>query len=138
MVAAGAHTPREKLFRPFFSWTIQWSPAAFTRLVRAASPGGSSAQPSGAVRTVPSAARTVLGVGPGVKVTADLPRFQQSDEQAHGDGDDTARSAADHPGEGEAGQRRAVEDQAQRGLLRVRVLRAAVSIGITRIRHAYL
>ena len=34
---------------------------------RAASPGGSSAQPSGAFRTVPSAARTVFGVGPGVK-----------------------------------------------------------------------
>src|SRR5437764_11601757 len=68
MVAAGAHTPREKVFRPFFSCTTQWSPASFTWRVRAASPGGSSAQPSGAVRTVPSAARTVFGVGPGVKV----------------------------------------------------------------------
>ena len=68
MVAAGAHTPREKVFRPFFSCTTQWSPASFTPRVRAASPGGSSAQPSGAVRTVPSAARTVFGVGPGMKV----------------------------------------------------------------------
>src|SRR6202035_210417 len=68
MVAASAHTPREKVFRPFFSCTTQWSPAAFTRRVRAASPGGSSAQPSGAVRIEPSTARTVFGVGPGVKV----------------------------------------------------------------------
>ena len=30
MVVAGAQTPREKTFRPFFSWTTQWSPAAFT------------------------------------------------------------------------------------------------------------
>src|SRR5262249_31895884 len=67
MVVAGAHTPREKVFRPFFSCTTQCSPASFTRRVRAASPGGGSAQPSGAVRTVPSAARTVFGVGPGVK-----------------------------------------------------------------------
>src|SRR5215831_9058679 len=96
VVDAGAHTPLEKTFRPFFSCTTQCSPASFTRRVRAASPGGSSNQPSGAVKTRPSAARTVFGVGPGVKVTADLPRCQQSDEQAHGDGDDTARSAADH------------------------------------------
>src|SRR5262249_32321512 len=46
----------------------QWSPASFTRRVRAASPGGSRTQPSGTVRTLPSAARTVFGVGPGVKV----------------------------------------------------------------------
>ena len=68
MVAAGAQTPREKTFRPFFSWTTQCSPAAFTLRVRAASPGGRSTQPSGAVRTFPSADRTVFGVGPGVKV----------------------------------------------------------------------
>src|SRR5262245_31942976 len=120
-VATGAHTPREKAFRPFFSCTTQWSPAALTRRVRAASPGGSSAQPSGAVRTVPSAARTVFGVGPGVQVTADRPRCPPGDEQAHGDGDDPARGAADHPAEGEAGQRRAAEDPAQRGPQRVRV-----------------
>src|SRR5437588_104934 len=69
MVAAGAHTPLEKTFRPFFSWTIQWSPAAFTLRVRAASPGGRRTQPSGAVRTRPSVVRTVFGVGPGVKVS---------------------------------------------------------------------
>src|SRR5262245_3631259 len=74
MVAAGAHTPREKVFRPFFSCTTQCSPASFTRRLRAASPGGSSAQPSGAVRTVPSAARTVFGVGPGVTVLVILPQ----------------------------------------------------------------
>src|SRR5205823_3438419 len=72
MVADGANTPREKVFRPFLSCTTQWSPAAFTRRVRAASPGGRRIHPSGAVRIVPSAARTVFGLGPGVKVTADL------------------------------------------------------------------
>jgi hypothetical protein len=65
--ADGAHTPREKTLRPFLSWTTQCSPAAFTRRVRRASPGGSRIQPGGAVRTRPSAARTVFGVGPGVK-----------------------------------------------------------------------
>src|SRR5436190_19450123 len=68
MVAADAHTPLEKTFRPFFSWTIQWSPEAFTRRVRAASPGDSSTQQSGTVRTRPSAVRTVFGVGPGPNV----------------------------------------------------------------------
>src|SRR6516225_7325988 len=68
MVAAGTHTPLEKSFRPFFSCTTQWSPASFTRRVKAASPGGRSAQPSGTVRTRPSAARTVFGVGPGLKM----------------------------------------------------------------------
>jgi hypothetical protein len=61
-------TPRENTFRPRLSATAQWSPASFTRRVRAASPGGSSTQPSGTVRTFPSADRTVSGVGPGVKV----------------------------------------------------------------------
>ena len=46
---------------------------ALTRRVRAASPGGSSTQPSGAVSTFPSAERTVFGVGPGVKVLAAIP-----------------------------------------------------------------
>src|SRR5258708_38769561 len=41
---------------------------AFTRRVRAPSPGGSRTQPSGTLTTLPSAARTVLAVGPGVKV----------------------------------------------------------------------
>src|SRR5262249_16667949 len=68
MVAAGAHTPREKTFLPFFSCTTQCSPASFTRRVRAASPGGKTTHPSGTFRTLPSAARTVLGVGRGVKV----------------------------------------------------------------------
>jgi hypothetical protein len=36
MVAAGAHTPLEKTFRPFFSWTTQLSPASFTRRVSTA------------------------------------------------------------------------------------------------------
>src|SRR5690606_9463098 len=68
MMAAGAHTPREKTLRPFFSCTTQCSPAAFTRRVSAASPGGSSAQPSGTVSTSPLAARTVPGEGPGANV----------------------------------------------------------------------
>src|SRR5262249_13911689 len=68
MVAANAHTPRENTLRPFFSWTTQCSPAALTRRVRGASPGGSSNQPSRTVQTPPSRARTVFGVGPGVKV----------------------------------------------------------------------
>src|SRR4051794_4145684 len=60
--------PRENILRTTFSCTTQWSPTAFTRRVRPASPGGRRVQPSGGVRTVPSAALTVLGVGPGVKV----------------------------------------------------------------------
>src|ERR1700752_2260625 len=68
MVASGAHTPLENVLRPTFSWTPQWSPAALTRRVSPASPGGRRTQPSGAGRIVPSAARTVFGVGPGVKV----------------------------------------------------------------------
>src|SRR5260370_37490753 len=46
----------------------QVSPAACARRVGAASPGGSRTQLWGAVSTLPSAARTVFGVGPGVKV----------------------------------------------------------------------
>jgi hypothetical protein len=49
----------------FFSWTIQWGPAALTLRVKAASPGRSSAQPSGAVWTSPLGDRTLFGVGPG-------------------------------------------------------------------------
>src|SRR5262249_33832788 len=64
-VAAGAHTPLEKTFLPFFSATTQWSPASFTRRVSAASPGGRRIQPFGTFRTEPSADRTVFGVGPG-------------------------------------------------------------------------
>ena len=41
---------------------------ALTRRVKAASPGGSRIQPSGAVSTSPSADRTDFGVGPGVKM----------------------------------------------------------------------
>jgi hypothetical protein len=70
MVAAGAQTPREKTLRPFFSWTIQWGPAALTLRVKAASPGGSNTPSSGAVSTLPSPERTAFGVGPGVKVMA--------------------------------------------------------------------
>src|SRR5207244_4019591 len=69
-VVVGAHTPREKTFRPFVSCTTQCPPAAFTRRVRAASPGGRRTQPSGAVRTRPSAARTVSGEGPGAQIRA--------------------------------------------------------------------
>src|SRR5262245_35277386 len=68
IVASGAHTPREKVLRPFFSCTTQWSPASFARRVSAASPGGKSAHLSGTFRTLPSAARTVFGVGPGAKM----------------------------------------------------------------------
>jgi hypothetical protein len=46
-------------------------------------------------------------------------RRKQGDKQAHAAGDENARRVGDHPGESEAGQRRAVQDQAQRGLLRV-------------------
>ena len=63
-------TPREKTLRPFFSCTTQCSPVSLTRRVRAASPGGSRTQPSGAVSTLPSEDRTVFGVGPGVKVVS--------------------------------------------------------------------
>jgi len=68
MVAADAQTPREKIFFPFFSCTIQCWQAALTLRVKAASPGGSSIQPSGGVRILPSAGRPVFGVGPGVKM----------------------------------------------------------------------
>ena len=54
MRSAGVPTPREKVLRPFFSWTFQVGPAAFTRLVSVASPGGSSSQPAGACRIWPS------------------------------------------------------------------------------------
>jgi hypothetical protein len=77
MVVAGAHTPLEKTFRPFFSATTQWSPASFTRRVRAASPGGRRIQPSGAGRILPSAALTVFWVGPGVKV---MESFLENDQ----------------------------------------------------------
>ena len=70
MVVAAAQTPREKTFQPFFSWTTQCSPAAFTLRVRAASPGGRSTQPSGAIRILPSTDWTEFGVGPGVKVVS--------------------------------------------------------------------
>ncbi len=69
MVAAGAHTPREKTLRPFFLATAKKSPAALIRRVSAASPGGTSTLPSGTLRTSPSAARTVFGVGPGEKAS---------------------------------------------------------------------
>jgi len=70
MVAAEVQMPREKTFRPFFSAAAKQSLASFTRRVRAASPGGNRTYPSGTVRTLPSAARTAFGVGPGVKVLA--------------------------------------------------------------------
>src|SRR6218665_126695 len=50
MWASGAHTPWENTLRPFFSTTVQLGPAAFTRRVSPASPGGSSAQPAGTER----------------------------------------------------------------------------------------
>src|SRR5436190_22996445 len=62
-VPAGAPTPRENTLRPRFSATDQLSPAARTRRVRAASPGGINTQPLGTVRIVPSGARTVFGAG---------------------------------------------------------------------------
>ena len=64
-VASGAHTPREKFRLPCFSSTTQWSPAAFTRRVSAASPGSRSTQSSGAVITFPEASRAVRWDGPG-------------------------------------------------------------------------
>ncbi len=43
-------------------------------------------------------------------------RGEQKDEQANAASDENARRIADDPGEGDASQRRAVEDQAQRRL----------------------
>jgi hypothetical protein len=40
----GAQTPREKVLRPTFSWTAQVGPAALTRRVSVASPGGNRIQ----------------------------------------------------------------------------------------------
>src|SRR5207245_2654946 len=60
--------PLENILRPTFSCTTQWSTAAFTLRVSPASPGGSRIHPSGAGRTVPSAARTLFGSGPGLNV----------------------------------------------------------------------
>ena len=74
MVADAAQMPLENILRPTFSWTTQWSPAAFTRRVSPASPGGRRTQPSGTVRILPSAARTVFGVGPGLKVLSSMNR----------------------------------------------------------------
>lgn len=65
MVAVGASTPRENSRRPFFSFTVQVGPAAFTRRVKPASPGGSNDQSAGGERICPSAVRTVLGAEPG-------------------------------------------------------------------------
>lgn len=72
MTPRGAQTPRENIRRPTFSWTIQCSPAAFTRRVRAASPGGNSIQPAGTGSAWPDDVRTVLGVGPGRYVGAGM------------------------------------------------------------------
>jgi hypothetical protein len=55
--------------RPFFAWTtVQVGPAAFTRRVRVASPGGSSSQSAGTRRIWPSAERTVRSLGPGATI----------------------------------------------------------------------
>ena len=72
IVAAGAQTPREKTLRPTFSCISQCSPAALTRRVRAASPGGSNSQPCGTGSICPVWVRTVLRAGPGRKVWAGM------------------------------------------------------------------
>jgi type 1 glutamine amidotransferase len=46
-------TPREKVLRPSFCWTVQVGPTAFTRRVRAASPGGSNSQSTGRAESGP-------------------------------------------------------------------------------------
>ena len=46
-------------------------------------------------------------------------RGKQGDEQAHAAGNEDARRIADQPGKSDAGQRRAVKDQAEWGFLRV-------------------
>jgi len=56
IVADAAQMPLEKFLRPTFSCTTRWSPAAFTRRVSPASPGGGGIQVSGTAITVPSAA----------------------------------------------------------------------------------
>ena len=57
-------------------------------------------------------------------------RGKQGDEQAHAAGNEDARRIADQPGKSDAGQRRAVKDQAEWGFLRV---------GIARVgRHSFL
>jgi hypothetical protein len=63
--APGAHTPREKSFRPFFSRTVHVTPAAFTRRVSPASPGGNNTQSAGGRNTSPAAVRTDRPSGPG-------------------------------------------------------------------------
>ena len=66
--APGPYRPRENSFRPTFSCTSHVGPAAFSRRVSAGSPGGTSTQSAGGVRTSPLGARTVPGRGPGVQI----------------------------------------------------------------------
>ena len=72
IVAAGAHNPFENSLRPFFSTTAQDGPAAFTRRVSPASPGGKHAHPAGGVSNLPSGARNTRAsaVGASVKEAA--------------------------------------------------------------------
>ena len=65
IVSLGAHTPLENVRRPFFSCTVHVGPAALTRRVSPASPGGNSSQPAGIGNIFPSSVRTVLSLGPG-------------------------------------------------------------------------
>src|SRR4051812_16373415 len=75
MLPAGAQTPREKILRPFFSTTVGLAPAAFTRRVRPASPGGKSAQAAGTSRMRPSAVLTRRGSLVGATVSAFMARL---------------------------------------------------------------
>ena len=68
MRSAGAHTPREKVRRPFFSWTVQLGPLALTRRVTPASPGGNNSQPLGTFKTWPSSVLTNRTFGPGLTI----------------------------------------------------------------------
>src|SRR5690606_11826240 len=68
MFSRGAHSPRENALRPRFSITAHDGPAALTRRVSPASPGGRHAQPSGGVRRRPSGATNTRGSDVGASV----------------------------------------------------------------------
>src|SRR3954447_4283278 len=77
MCTAGAQSPFENVLRPLFSITTHHGPAAFTRRVRPASPGGKHAHPSGGDLSDPSGARNTCGsaVGESVRESAIGRRF---------------------------------------------------------------
>ena len=69
MFSLGAHSPRENALRPRFSITAHDGPAAFTRRVSPASPGGKHAQPGGGDMRRPSGATNTRGSAVGASVS---------------------------------------------------------------------